>query len=165
MKLLFITQYRENYGAHDWDGKGECPQYWKNKGGSTYIVENVSIEQAMDPDFSDSIASMISYSSDYAEVIVIADELLDNGDDIPCEEWEAPYVCVDPSTLEFVAEDTSGYTSKPVTSVRRIKRPNAEGKLEACGTQYKIDEKWVSYQEGCDAAAAYRAAQETEMVA
>ena len=28
------------YGAHDWDGVGECPQYWKAKGGSDYVVKN-----------------------------------------------------------------------------------------------------------------------------
>jgi len=28
----------ENYGAHDWDGTGECPQYWKFKGGSDYYL-------------------------------------------------------------------------------------------------------------------------------
>lgn len=38
MKLHIISQYRENYGAHDWDGKGSCPQYWKNKGGMDYYV-------------------------------------------------------------------------------------------------------------------------------
>jgi hypothetical protein len=27
----------ENYGAHDWDGEGECPQYWKFKGGEDYF--------------------------------------------------------------------------------------------------------------------------------
>ena len=27
----------ENYGAHDWDGVGECPQYWKFKGGEDYF--------------------------------------------------------------------------------------------------------------------------------
>lgn len=31
--IVFVTQYMENYGAHDWDGKGQCPQYWKMKGG------------------------------------------------------------------------------------------------------------------------------------
>ena len=36
MKLLITTQIQENYGAHDWDGQGECPQYWKFKGGSDY---------------------------------------------------------------------------------------------------------------------------------
>lgn len=37
-KLLITTQVYENYGAHDWDGQGECPQYWKAKGGSDYVV-------------------------------------------------------------------------------------------------------------------------------
>ncbi len=40
MKLLISTQYQENYGAHDWDGEGQCPQYWKFKGGQDYVVEN-----------------------------------------------------------------------------------------------------------------------------
>lgn len=39
MQLVIDTQYRENYGAHNWDGTGDCPQYWKNKGGSTYLVQ------------------------------------------------------------------------------------------------------------------------------
>lgn len=37
MKLMISTQYMENYGAHDWDGTGECPQYWKAKGGEDYF--------------------------------------------------------------------------------------------------------------------------------
>ena len=36
MKLLITTQIQENYGAHDWDGTGACPQYWKFKGGNDY---------------------------------------------------------------------------------------------------------------------------------
>ena len=40
MKLLITTQNYENYGAHDWDGVGECPQYWKAKGGSDYVIKN-----------------------------------------------------------------------------------------------------------------------------
>ena len=39
MKLLISTQVHENYGAHDWDGTGECPQYWKAKGGSDYVIK------------------------------------------------------------------------------------------------------------------------------
>ena len=38
-KLLITTQVYENYGAHDWDGVGESPQYWKAKGGSDYVVK------------------------------------------------------------------------------------------------------------------------------
>ena len=37
-KLLIQTQVQENYGAHDWDGVGECPQYWKFKGGQDFFV-------------------------------------------------------------------------------------------------------------------------------
>ena len=38
MKLHIWTQDYENYGAHDWDGEGECPQYWKAKGGADFFV-------------------------------------------------------------------------------------------------------------------------------
>lgn len=38
MKLHIQTQVQENYGAHDWDGTGECPQYWKFKGGNDYFL-------------------------------------------------------------------------------------------------------------------------------
>ncbi len=38
-KLLITTQVYENYGTHDWDGKNECPQYWKAKGGGDYVVK------------------------------------------------------------------------------------------------------------------------------
>ena len=40
-KLLITTQVYENYGAHDWDGVGECPQYWKAKGGNEYVIKNI----------------------------------------------------------------------------------------------------------------------------
>ena len=43
MMLVIRTQYEENYGAHDWDGTGECPQYWKMKGGSEYKILDVPL--------------------------------------------------------------------------------------------------------------------------
>jgi len=43
MMLVIRTQVYENYGAHDWDGKGECPQYWKAKGGSEYKIQGVPL--------------------------------------------------------------------------------------------------------------------------
>ena len=43
MMLVIRTQFMENYGAHDWDGEGACPQYWKMKGGSEYKVTNVPL--------------------------------------------------------------------------------------------------------------------------
>jgi hypothetical protein len=44
-KLLITTQTYENYGAHDWDGVGECPSYWKAKGGSDYVVKNINVNR------------------------------------------------------------------------------------------------------------------------
>ena len=43
MQLFIHTQVRENYGAHGWDGTGECPQYWKSKGGETYKVRSTMV--------------------------------------------------------------------------------------------------------------------------
>lgn len=40
MMLVVKTQYMENYGAHDWNGTGVCPQRWKYKGGSEYKIRN-----------------------------------------------------------------------------------------------------------------------------
>ncbi len=45
MRLLIQTQIEENYGAHCWDGTGDCPQYWKMKGGNEYVLP-LTIEQA-----------------------------------------------------------------------------------------------------------------------
>jgi hypothetical protein len=51
MKLLISTQVFENYGAHDWNGEGECPQNWKAKLGDDYEVATFSAEQANDREF------------------------------------------------------------------------------------------------------------------
>jgi hypothetical protein len=41
-KILITTQVYENYGAHDWNGTGECPQHWRAKGGFDYVVKNIT---------------------------------------------------------------------------------------------------------------------------
>ena len=46
MNVEVSTQIRENYGAHEWDGNGECPQYWKSKGGEDYIISGAPSEEA-----------------------------------------------------------------------------------------------------------------------
>lgn len=44
--LYASGQYMENYGAHDWDGEGECPQYWKYKGSDEVkVMENVTLAE------------------------------------------------------------------------------------------------------------------------
>lgn len=45
--VVAVFQVWENYGAHAWDGKGSCPQYWKAKGGHEVVVkEGLSISEA-----------------------------------------------------------------------------------------------------------------------
>ncbi len=47
-EVVAFFQDQENYGAHDWDGKGECPQHWKFKGGEPVaIVGNLSADEAL----------------------------------------------------------------------------------------------------------------------
>lgn len=64
--LVIRTQFMENYGAHDWDGTGECPQYWKMKGGSEYKITDVPL------------------NIDYQEVVSMANVETDN---IGCREY------------------------------------------------------------------------------
>ena len=68
--LVIQTQYCENYGAHDWDGTGACPQYWKFKGGSSYkiagVPEGVDLEAVIDV-----VRGKIEYKSDYAEEYIV----------------------------------------------------------------------------------------------
>jgi len=83
MILAIDTQYRENYGAHDWDGEGECPQYWKNKGGSTYLVSGFDVSNAST--VIDELTNLITQSNEYTQVFVINARLQK---DTYCSEYE-----------------------------------------------------------------------------
>jgi hypothetical protein len=85
VKLVLNTQYMENYGAHSWDGEGECPQHWKPKGGSTYVVTDKSLLSS--PEAIEEIRFHISHSDEYSSVIVRGEELV-SADATVCEDWE-----------------------------------------------------------------------------
>lgn len=104
MKIIFNTQFNENYGSHDWDGKGECPQYWKAKGGFTYVLEDVTSEQAVDKEFWVKLENTIEYSDVYTSEWILDYQLVDN--DVPTSEfhnhWECPIlITVDGSQATF----------------------------------------------------------------
>lgn len=91
MKIVITTQYMENYGAHDWNGEGQCPQYWKNKGGDVYLIENLNQNQA--EDFLENqikkLYELIEYSNEGSkEFIVCAIIAEDNA--VTHDEWETP---------------------------------------------------------------------------
>jgi hypothetical protein len=92
MFIILQTQYRENYGAHDWNGEGECPQYWKNKGGDAYVIEGVSATQHAE--FPAIVERAIShfgcvYASEYSEEYLIDWHACEDHER-PWEEWETP---------------------------------------------------------------------------
>jgi hypothetical protein len=107
MKVIIHTQFMENYGAHDWDGTGECPQYWKYKGGDTFVIRDIDVNDAMSMNETmEKIKSFIEYESDYAREYVI-DWNIEDDDCIECEEWETPWdICIDTMTASrFVKAD------------------------------------------------------------
>jgi len=99
MKLVIQTQIRENYGAHDWDGEGECPQYWKCKGGNTYVVRYLSdanVNPIVENGFPN-LTTLITENNDYYKEHIIDWEIV-GVDEVRWEKWETPII------LEFCKE-------------------------------------------------------------
>ena len=96
-KIVIYTQHRENYGAHDWRGFGECPQHWKNKGGETFIIPNMTMDEVRDWQYKQegNVASLLCEASDYFEVTIAGVNIL--AQDAVCHEaWDTPW------TLSYV---------------------------------------------------------------
>lgn len=94
MKLIIQTQYRENYGAHAWNGEGECPQYWKNKGGNTYVVEGVEANKANEfPAIVEKAIKFFDcvYCDNHSEEFLI-DWSVEENETVLWDEWETPKV-------------------------------------------------------------------------
>jgi hypothetical protein len=86
MNVLVMTQIRENYGAHDWDGTGECPQMWKCKGGEDYIIEGAPSVEDAEHFVEYRVCSESEYSS---EEVISASEVAEDyrtDKEIYCEE-------------------------------------------------------------------------------
>ena len=83
---VILTQVRENYGAHDWDGEGEAPQYWKNKGGSVYIFEGI-----LSPTQEALIQKAINSADEYYEEFVILFKETASPTDF-YDDWEEPAI-------------------------------------------------------------------------
>jgi hypothetical protein len=92
MKIVISTQIRENYGAHDWDGVGQCPQYWKCKGGDIYVIPELTVAQVLKikeagiPTLKALIESRNVGFEEY-----VADWSILDDDATVCEPWETPF--------------------------------------------------------------------------
>jgi hypothetical protein len=96
--VVISTQFRENYGAHDWNGEGYCPQHWKSKGGDTYFI-NASADDVANTQWWVDVERSIEHSSAYSEEYIISESVIDQIDfreEDHIEFWEsAIYASVD----------------------------------------------------------------------
>lgn len=77
MIVVIDTQYCENYGAHAWDGEGECPQHWKFKGGSSYKV--VGVPEGVDSNkVVMMVGSQIEHRDNYSEEYILGHSVEDD---------------------------------------------------------------------------------------
>lgn len=86
MKIAITTQHMENYGAHDWNGKGECPQYWKMKGSGKEFVVPISIDKVLElgragiQAIVDNVGERYNIATNYSREYVIGWTLLEDAE-------------------------------------------------------------------------------------
>ncbi len=140
MKLVIHTQYRENYGAHDWDGQGECPQYWKFKGGETYVME--ILDPNVRPTNIDEIAELITYKDEGSEEYVLDWSFVDPEEKF-CDDWETPW---------NLYKEKDGYYASRFVKAEDYWQPGYKGKaqsykMEANGERSGYQEEYIKLSE------------------
>lgn len=117
MKLIIDTQHRENYGAHDWDGEGQVPQYWKNKGGSIYVVENLSSAQVskIRKGGIPTLSKLIERSDEFSQEFIL-DFSFDDDGATPWDDYEQPWILKyeDYENGNWIATRRPTHWAKPV---------------------------------------------------
>ena len=140
MKLVIHTQYRENYGAHDWDGQGECPHYWKFKGGETYVME--ILDPNVRPTNIDEIAELITYKDEGSEEYVLDWSFVDPEEKF-CDDWETPW---------NLYKEKDGYYASRFVKAEDYWQPGYKGKaqsykMEANGERSGYQEEYIKLSE------------------
>ena len=85
MKVVITTQVRENYGS-------VAQPHWKFKGGDTYVVPNLSVEQTLKVKDHGipTLKALIETRNEGFEEYVIDWSILDD-DAVVCDPWETPF--------------------------------------------------------------------------
>ena len=164
MFIVIETQFRENYGAHDWDGEGSCPQYWKIKGGSTYIFENITAAQAQDKAFWNAVEASVIHRDEYSEEYIIHSDLVDTIEEATayCQDWETPFMVdfANRVVSTYKEMDEHSYLRQEVKAKREswnfVENVNEHNDYLVV---YQVGDKWMSYQDTND----YFAAKDAEM--
>jgi len=112
MQLLISTQIQENYGAHDWDGEGSCPQRWKFKGGQDYKYDLGSASRNADAlkELVEHFRPEIEEDNDYYRNHIVGYEVVS---DDHLTEFEQ-------SQLEYLGQITSPTTVLTLKTVDRL---------------------------------------------
>ncbi len=94
MKIVIQTQYCENYAWKEDGSLGTgTDAYWKFKGGDTYIVEDVTADQAQSSTFWDTLEALVTYYNDASKEYVLDMKVIDEADfklEDHISEWETP---------------------------------------------------------------------------
>ena len=148
IRIVFATQYLENYGAHDWDGEGECPQRWKPKGGATYVVPCTPAQLA-DVEWYNAVENGIAKRNDYEQEYIINVQVVDAIDYVESdyvEFWEAPiYVHVSIGG-DLLMEQSNLNFDNEVVGVRRWVQ-NAEEGMIGSTTLQEFDPVTVEWRQ------------------
>jgi hypothetical protein len=87
MKLVIGTQYCENYG-------GEHNPHWKYKGGTTYVVRDITAAQQkrIESEGIPTLTRLIEYKTSMTEEYVLDYRVVEDSEP-EGEAWETPVVC------------------------------------------------------------------------
>lgn len=152
MKLIINTQYCENYAAHNEDFvPGKSEDYWKFKGGTTYVVEDITGPQALriERDGIPTLKSLIEYHNPASKEYILEYYIAENADKV-CEKWETPitlkYADNKWSALKFTFNGPDGWMNSKIhaKSEQWDLLPNSERSNYEC--QYKIDNGWFDHR-------------------
>lgn len=164
MQILIVLQYCENYAAARWDGTGQCPQGWKNKGGLDYVVQGVSEEEA--PGFVDGTSPIlqevlqeICYDNDYAKAYLLS--VTAHADDVVLgETWHTPIVLSkkDGKWQGYYVAKVDEYSLLPKFVVEeRVTVSIDKGREQTTKREYLLDDgQVVDYRKVCEIVAARR---------
>ena len=146
-KLVIQTQYCENYAFHNEDYvHGVSEPYWKFKGGSTYVMENLSsqtINALASGNFLwDKIQSDIEYANEASKEYIL-DWSIEEDDASVCEAWENPII-IDMvgdrlQCTQVIPNGEYGYMRKEIASSTRT-WTQVNGSHENFNTVYTMED-------------------------
>ena len=151
-KLVIQTQHRENYGAHDWDGVGECPQYWKFKGGNTYVVRNLTsqhINKIVEHGIP-TLSSLIEFRSEAFEEYILGWEIVEDTAK-ECDDWDSViefewnidrWTCV-----RVTNNDEFGYMRREILAKSEAWIPLPNGDRSDYRCEYKTLKGWCTAEQ------------------